>query len=222
MTFLKKAAAASKAADQKDYEKPYVMVEAPRAQGPGVPLRHITSAEVKTEHDPPTLEAPRRGPMTGSGSMGDARFIEAFATPDELAAFRAAVEARRVRDPKTFVFMKCDNARCSLVMEVRPDTPEGTSCIKCNWTRRQDLGHMRRMSDPDIKAYLIRKAEQDKTDLEGMRRSAFYAENARRGPAGLPPLTFEEFMKKSIADHQEMAEQRNALGRVVEACRRRS
>ena len=92
MVKTKPAAAAAKA----EIEKPYVMAKS--EPGPQKTLRHLTSLDARPgeveEREP---IPPTRGPMTGVESMKDAEFLGVFATKEELAVFRAAVQARRAR-----------------------------------------------------------------------------------------------------------------------------
>lgn len=223
MTERKKAAAAPKAVTpalavtekSREPEKNYVLVK-----NQGEP-KHLTSAELAdtAKREAPKVTPPRRGPQTGEASMSDVEYIAAFGSPDELTSLRNAVAARRARDPKLYVFMRCD--RCGLALKLPADLPEDGVCVRCNWARRGDGGHMRRMTDQQINDHLYQQAIRDKAEGERELQAALYRANQRRGQAGLPPFAPEEFKKLRETERREQIERDQQLGQVASLYRRR-
>lgn len=207
---IEPAAAAEKAAPKPAPEKPYE-----RTPGPRPP---IMSANLGLKHDPPRVSPPNRGPQVAEGSMGDAAFVQAFATDEELARWRREIDERRARDAATWAFFRCD--RCGLVMKDKPGSPDGDACPKCNRMRRQDGGHLFKMTQAQADQHLYNEAVRERAALEKARRAEFNRTNTRRGEQGLPPLSFQEFMRLQKAEFEQLKQRGRDLGQVAAALRR--
>lgn len=180
----------------------------------------IMSADHKLHLEPPNLTLPKRGPQSGS-IMNPLDRISAYATPVELERWCREMDERRAKDAKTWVWQRCDNRTCGLVMKVRPDMPDGGNCPNCNWMRIQGGGHLHRMTEAETNTYLYEQAERDKAVDERLRRAAFYKANARRGELGLPPWTYEQFLEARKKEYAEMIERDRRLGEMAAASQRR-
>ncbi len=186
MTTTKKTGTAPATAEAKgSVDKPYEIQPGPTPTAPAP----IMSASLGIRHDEPRITPLNRGPQTGEAAMSDAAFVGQFAQPEELTRFRREIVERRAKDSTTWIWQRCDNPRCRLVMKDKPGTPDGQICPKCNpprtGTTRADLGHMREMDDDEVNDYLFEQAARDKAEEERLRRAAFYVRNADRGKAGL-------------------------------------
>lgn len=212
MTTTKKTAtAAAKAAPKPAPEASYE-----RTPGPRPP---VMSAHLGLKHDPPRISPPNRGPMTGEASMTDAQFVAAFSTPEELARLRREINERRAKDATTWAFFRCD--RCGLVMKDKPGSPDGDPCPKCNRMRRQDGGHLSKMTQAEADQHLFDEAVREKAALERDRRAQFNRTNTRRGEQGLPPLSYEEFTRLQKAEFEQLKQRGRDLGQVAAAYRRK-
>lgn len=186
------------------------------------PAAPITSSGLKIELDPPRVTPPNRGPMTGMGQMPDQDFVSQCANPEELATFRAAIEQRRARDAASWIFFRCDNPRCGLVMKDKPGAPEGDPCPKSNRMRRVDGDHLQRMGQAEVDQHLYAEAVREKAALERDRRAAFNGRNLERAKAGLPPMTFTDFTTQAKREFEELKARGRALGQVASIYRRQS
>jgi len=163
--------------------------------------RIISTDTVKPGRPEPVKAGPPPRPiqtadLRTAGAMTPADFVKRHAIPDEWAAFQRTVAARLAKEPRA-VWEKC--VKCGFVIE-RPYrisaelTEPGGTCIKCNWGRLADGGHMRDMSPAEVKAHLAAVKERNARELERDRRAAFYRRNDERQRAGLPPFkTIEEW-----------------------------
>jgi hypothetical protein len=211
MTTKKTTAAAAEKAEPKPVpDKPYELQPGPTPTAP------IMSANLGVRHDPPRVTPPNRGPATGRG-MTDLEYLQVHATPAELAAAKQAVEQRRAQTA-TWAWEKCDH--CGLVMKVKPDSPEGDCCVKCNRMRTTTGGHFKRMDAAAVDQHLYDEALREKAAIERDRRAQFNRTNARRGEQGLEPLSYEAFTKLQRDEFQQLKARARDLGEVANLCRR--
>lgn len=130
----------------------------------GERLRGITSDstkdKVRVEDGSPVPW--RRGPQIGERNLGDGDYLKNFATPQELAVFRAAVVARRAKVAKTEWRELPDGSRipgdrvlvvcfkCGSFAWVKPE--QATSyCVYCNPMLRVGGGKFRGCSQEEEK-----------------------------------------------------------------------
>ena len=142
-----------------------------------------TNTQKETEGLKPTSFRPI---MTGERNAGldDSAYCIRFALPEEWAAFRRKVADRVAHEPD--IWSRCD--KCGLV-SLRPfRSDRGTPCVKCNWSRFKDGGHMRDMTPAQVKEYQAAEAAKNKTALERMRKAREYNVNESRKRQGLEPL----------------------------------
>ena len=201
-------------------EKPFIFVDAegrPKEDGPRK-LRHVSMDEVKIRPDELAPTPVRHGPATGR-AMTDLEYLAQNATANELRLYRAATQARVARVVK--VWRKCDNPTCGLVMESRSGLAEGTPCPNCNLVCHAAVvgtkiqpGHMRTMSEEEVREYKRQKAEADKRADERMFEAGFNARNAERGKAGLSLFTRDEYRKEREEEYRRMVGADRAAGQV--------
>lgn len=191
---------------------------APTAR-PAEPRKPFMSSDIKIKGDGLPPVPPRRGPMTGEAQMSDSQFLAMFATAEELARWREELQARRAKDPTSWIFQRCDNPACGFVMRDRPGTPEGGRCPRCNMQGRADLGHFFTLSEQQANDYLFREAVKEKAQIATDRQRVYRAANAERAQKGLDPLTFEQYRKQAEAEYQQMVEQQRQLGTIAKQAR---
>lgn len=189
--------------------KPFELVERPRP---------VMSADLALELEEPRLTPPNPGPRTGR-PMTDMDFIAQFSTPEERARWKKEIDARRARDQASWIFIRCD--RCGLTMKDRPGSPDGDPCPKCNFVRRAGAGHLRRMNDAQVAAYLSQQAAEDKAWAERSKRAAFNQRNQDRAKVGLPPLSMAQFEAVLKAEAAERRRQAKQLAEVAGLYRRK-
>ena len=192
-------------------------VEAPQ-DGPAgdgsARLRGITTdapdVKARTKFEEPQLTPPRRGPVTGR-SMPDVDFIAMNATEMEKKTFRAVVQARMAKGTAN-IWRHCNSPSCGLVMPERASNPEGSRCIKCNFTGALRGGRMQNMTEQEIAEYLAGKEARDRAERDRIERAAFNKRNGERRAAGLPDFTLDEFRAERNADYEARTRQDRTLG----------
>ena len=198
--------------------KPFTLMPGPPPTEAAPPAKlekkPIMSADLKVERDRMAPVPPRRGPQVADGSMGDAAFVAAYANAEELANLRRAINERRAKNLESWIFFKCDNPKCGLVMRDRPGTPPGGRCPKDNMAGLANLGHFRQMTEEETNAYLFEEAKRERAIVEQLRMKAFHAANAERATKGDRPLTFEEFNRQSQAEYEDMRKRQRELGQI--------
>lgn len=172
-------------------------------------LTHVMSSEVKVKFDEQKPLPPTRGPQSGMDQLTDAKFVETYANDLEWATFRHAIEERRAKDPGLQVWVRCSH--CRVAMQVRPTTPEGDNCALCNMTKRSDLGHLRRMSEAEVTAYLKAKAQADAVEIERLRRADYNAYVDDQRKYGREPLNYENWRAKRTLENMARVQDEQRL-----------
>lgn len=180
--------------------------------------RPVMSADLKLQHDRPRISPPNRGPMTGEAQMSNQAFCATFGTDEEFARWRCEVEERRAKEGSSWAWERCSH--CGLTLKVKPTSPEGVACVRCNVMRRIDGGHFRRLTAEEANEHLYREAVREKQALERERLGAHIAHNAERARAGLRPLTRAEFTVQARREFEELKARGRDLARITAAYRR--
>ncbi|GEM_PF-2890187 len=136
-------------------------------EGGRVALRHVTTDESKGRAE--VAEAKpgpwNRGPQIGESQIRDDAYLSTYASPAELAAFRAAVAARREQVTKSAWRVLPDGTRisgdrvlavcgkCGVHIWVKADQTTNP-CPSCNMMQRLSGGQLRPVSPDEEKAWL--------------------------------------------------------------------
>lgn len=160
MAKTKAAAAAGKAAIEKPFE---LVKDEPKK------MRHLTTRDARPgEVEDLKRTPPNRGPVTGMDQMSNVDFLALYASKQELAVFRAAVQARRsraetagwrtlpngTRIPGTMVLAGC--WKCGSWVWVKPEHAT-TNCLACNFQNRLGGGKLRKAMAAEEKAWMARE-----------------------------------------------------------------
>jgi len=94
----------------------------------------------------------------GKLNLTDKEYVLRYATDEDCAAVRAAIEKRLAKTPK-HTYWICKNPKCGHREELGPDTKEPVVCFRCNKFGYKDHeGWMRPMSAKEAKQF-----EKDET-----------------------------------------------------------
>jgi hypothetical protein len=153
----------------------------------------LQSRDIKIEGMESEPGTPRPGPRTGADLvLTDAQFLKLYATPAELTAFRASVEARRERITLKGMIelpggmkIKGDSilATCSHCRRWAwvGAGHENDPCLSCNWRAMKGGGMMRAATKAEVKDwYAKEEARLAKIKADAPRRAAELAAYNRR------------------------------------------
>jgi hypothetical protein len=177
------------AAAKADVEnQPFVLVKDEQGK-----MKHLTTLDVplgEVEDREPSL--PNRGPQTGDSQMSNADYLKVHATKEELAVFRAAVQARMARTKEVGwrVLPSGMKIRADLVLagcskcgrwEWTKSERATINCLACNFQGRVGGGKLRPATAGETELWLAReKASWDKFKADKPKRDAEIAAADKR------------------------------------------
>ena len=117
----------------------------------------LQSMGILKPEEPREIKPPVKGPHSaGLGNeIPDAAFVARNATPEDLAALRRKIEARKraVLPPR---YWKCSNPKCGFAGAYPGDINDPGNCLRSNWAGRND-DHMVEMTPAEKEAHLARE-----------------------------------------------------------------
>lgn len=177
-------------------------------------MKFLQTKDHAREQAEPTVVPLRRGPTTRDLRDGpDPRvFVQRTATEDDWREFAAILKDRRGATGQTARGWRC--ARCGF-RGMFPATMELSNCPRCNLANAVDGGRMVLMTDQERDQFLKVQADGKAAAVGRMNRAAWHGENADRAKRGLPPVSFDAFVKDRNDSYRDQIRRAEELGRAM-------